>query len=108
MREIVTTNSRRTPPATAATTASRTAQTVEAVYDPLTEREIEVLSHLRLRRKPKEIAQLLCLSEATVRTHIRNAIRGLGVHGARAAVRAAHDLQLLDPPHRVEFSEPAE
>lgn len=62
----------------------------------LTQREIEVLRHLRLRRKPKEIAHLLCLSEATVRTHIRNAIRGLGVHGARAAVRAAFDMGLLD------------
>ncbi len=47
--------------------------------DRLTARQEEIMLLLDMGMKPKEIAHQFTLSEATVRTHIRNARRLLGI-----------------------------
>ena len=45
----------------------------------LTEREREVLGHLRVGKTSKEIAQLLAISPRTAEVHRRNLLRKLGI-----------------------------
>jgi NarL family two-component system response regulator LiaR len=45
----------------------------------LTEREVEILQHMALGRTNQEIADVLVLSERTVRTHITNILAKLGL-----------------------------
>jgi NarL family two-component system response regulator LiaR len=45
--------------------------------DPLTEREVEVLGLVAQGRSNREIASLLMISEATVRTHVSNILSKL-------------------------------
>jgi DNA-binding NarL/FixJ family response regulator len=52
----------------------------------LTAREWEVLEQLRRRATTKEIAQLLSISEVTVRRHIGTLVNKLGVGDRKAAV----------------------
>jgi len=52
----------------------------------LTSKELEILSLLATGSNTKEIAEGLCLSTATVRTHIRNLLRKLGVSSRLNAV----------------------
>lgn len=52
----------------------------------LTEREQEVFNLLILNKSTKEIAEVLNISEKTVRNHISNAIQKLGVKGRAQAV----------------------
>ena len=47
--------------------------------EPLTERETEVLRHVALGLSNQEIAEKLCLSPATVRTHVSNILAKLHV-----------------------------
>jgi len=56
---------------------------------PLTARETQVVRLLAGGQSPREIAAELRISLATVRTHIRNVLRKLGVHGATQAVTFA-------------------
>jgi len=56
---------------------------------PLTARETQILRLLAGGLNPRGIAAELRLSLATVRTHIRNVLRKLGVHGATQAVTCA-------------------
>ena len=51
--------------------------------DVLTPREADVLDQLQLGRSNGEIAQALCVSVETVRTHARSVFRKLGVHNRR-------------------------
>lgn len=51
--------------------------------DVLTPREADVLDQLQLGRSNGEIAQALCVSVETVRTHARAVFRKLGVHNRR-------------------------
>lgn len=44
----------------------------ELSEDPLTEREVDILQHIAKGRSNREIAEVLVLSEATVRTHVSN------------------------------------
>jgi len=55
----------------------------------LTPREQEILDCLTRGMKPDEIAQRLCLSPHTLRTHIRNILAKLDVHSILAAVALA-------------------
>jgi two-component system nitrate/nitrite response regulator NarL len=57
--------------------------------DLLSDREHDVLGGLVDGRSNKEIAQVLSVSGNTVRTHVRNIFRKLGVHSRLEAVRAA-------------------
>lgn len=52
----------------------------------LTKREFEVFSLLIKNNTTKEIANILCISEKTVRNHISNVIQKLGVQGRASAV----------------------
>ncbi|MGH3745857.1 MAG: LuxR C-terminal-related transcriptional regulator [Micromonosporaceae bacterium] len=63
--------------------------------EPLTAREAKVLRYLQSTLSNQEIAVELSLSIHTVKTHLRNIYRKLGVRGRRSAVRAARDQQLL-------------
>ena len=52
----------------------------------LTSREKEVFMLLIQNKTTKEIAEILMISEKTVRNHISNAMQKLGVKGRAAAV----------------------
>lgn len=52
----------------------------------LTDREQEVFNQLVLNKTTREIAEILNISEKTVRNHISNAIQKLGVKGRAGAV----------------------
>lgn len=52
----------------------------------LTKREKEVFDLLILNKSTKEIAELLNISEKTVRNHISNVMQKLGVKGRASAV----------------------
>ena len=52
----------------------------------LTNREEEVFSLLVKNKSTKEIAEILDISEKTVRNHISNAMQKLGVKGRAQAV----------------------
>jgi LuxR family maltose regulon positive regulatory protein len=67
----------------------------QALIDPLSERELDVLRLLGTELAGPAIARELTVSLNTVRTHTKNIYAKLGVTNRRAAVRRAADLQLL-------------
>lgn len=67
----------------------------QAFFDPLSQRELEVLQYLSTYFSTPEIADRLVVSANTVRTHIKNIYNKLGVHGRSAAVQRAKELGLL-------------
>lgn len=52
----------------------------------LTKREKEVFLLLVANKTTKEIADILCISEKTVRNHVSNVMQKLGVKGRAQAV----------------------
>jgi LuxR family maltose regulon positive regulatory protein len=68
--------------------------------EALTPKELEVLGHLAEMLTTEEIASAMYISVNTVRTHVRNILRKLGVSRRQAAVRAARELDLLRPDAR--------
>ena len=71
-----------------------------ALVQPLSDRELDVLRLLGTDLDGPDIARALSVSLSTVRTHTRNIYAKLGVTSRRAAVRQAHDLDLLPHPRR--------
>ena len=67
----------------------------QALIEPLSERELEVLRLLDSELDGPGIARELTVSLATVRTHTRNIYAKLGVNSRRAALRRAAELGLL-------------
>jgi LuxR family maltose regulon positive regulatory protein len=67
----------------------------EALIEPLSERELEILALLDGPLSTPEIAAHLVVSANTVRTHIKNIYGKLGVHGRSGAVRRAQELRLV-------------
>jgi LuxR family maltose regulon positive regulatory protein len=65
------------------------------LVEPLSGRETEVLQLLAARMSNLEIAEQLFISLNTVKTHIKNIIGKLGVHGRDQAVARARELGLL-------------
>ncbi len=65
------------------------------LFEPLSERELEVLRLLRSELSGPEIAQQLVVSLNTLRTHTKNIFHKLGVNNRRAAVRRAEELDLF-------------
>ncbi|MEU6135163.1 LuxR C-terminal-related transcriptional regulator [Nocardioides sp. NPDC047086] len=65
------------------------------VFEELTEKEQEVLGHLANLLTTEEIASVMYISVNTIRTHVRNILRKLGVTRRNAAVRRARELGLL-------------
>jgi LuxR family transcriptional regulator, maltose regulon positive regulatory protein len=72
----------------------------QALIEPLSERELEVLRLLAGDLDGPDIARELVVSLNTVRTHTKNIYTKLGVHDRRAAVRRAADLDLLSRTRR--------
>jgi LuxR family maltose regulon positive regulatory protein len=65
------------------------------LVDPLSARELDVLRLLGSDLGGPDIARQLFVSLNTVRTHTRNIYAKLGVTNRRAAVRLAHELDLM-------------
>ena len=71
---------------------------VELRVRTLTPREREILGLLTVGLTTRRIAQELCLSYQTVRSHIYNVSIKLGVHSQLEAVRFALDHQVVEAP----------
>jgi LuxR family maltose regulon positive regulatory protein len=67
----------------------------QAMVEPLSQRERQILTLLGERLSNKEIADKLHISTATVKRHAANIYQKLGVHGRRHAVAKANGLGLL-------------
>jgi LuxR family maltose regulon positive regulatory protein len=72
-----------------------TPPTLLAENEPLSERELQVLSLLRSRLTVPEIAQELCVAESTLRSHVKSIYGKLGVHRRADAVQRAEELGWL-------------
>ena len=69
---------------------SESASTSPDLFEPLSERELEVLRLLSTGLKNREIASILFVAESTVKTHVEHIIQKLGVSDrVQAAVWAA-------------------
>ncbi len=77
--------------------AAARATPVPADLALLTEREVEVLLLVARGSSNSEIAKALCISEATVKTHISHVLTKLGLRDRVQAVIAAYELGLLTP-----------
>ena len=65
--------------------------------EPLTAREVEVLTLILDNCRRKEIAEKLCLSENTVKTHTSHIFTKLGVAGRSELLEKANVMLLLTP-----------
>lgn len=78
--------------------ASRLVSAVRApasTQDPLSAREREVLALVAKGTSNREIARVLFISEATVKTHLTHLYAKLGVNDRAAAVAVAYDRGIL-------------
>jgi LuxR family maltose regulon positive regulatory protein len=75
--------------------AARRDSVTQPLFEPLTERELEVLGLLGTELSGPEIARELVVSLNTMRTHTKNIYSKLGVNSREAAVRRAEELDLL-------------
>jgi LuxR family maltose regulon positive regulatory protein len=65
------------------------------LVDPLTGREVEILRLIAVGMRNQQIADHLFISLATVKRHIANAYRKLGVGNRTEAVARANERDLL-------------
>jgi LuxR family maltose regulon positive regulatory protein len=72
---------------------------VPELTEQLTDKELEVLGLLAQLLTTEETAAAMFISVNTVRTHVRNILRKLGVRGRNQAIRRARDLGILPPTH---------
>jgi LuxR family maltose regulon positive regulatory protein len=70
-------------------------QVSEALIEPLSEQELEVLILIAAERSNREIANQLFLSVATVKWHLTNIYSKLGVRSRMPAIARARELNLL-------------
>ncbi len=84
--------------------ARRGAKAVAIEHAGLTRREREVLEHLAEGRTNREIAGLLFLSESTVKVHVRNVLKKIGVRTRTEA--AIYALTMRQPEAPEEPSAP--
>ncbi|MBJ8204947.1 response regulator transcription factor [Bacillus cereus] len=66
-----------------------------SLIETLTDREIQILQLMAYGKKNKEIANVSCISEGTVKTHVHNIIQKLGVEDRTQAVVLAIRIQLV-------------
>ncbi|MHA7965502.1 AAA family ATPase [Paenibacillus sp. CAU 1782] len=71
-------------------------QQTEALEEPLTERELEVLALLAAGLSNKEIAEHLVIATGTVKVHIKNLFAKLKVNRRTKAIAQAKELKLLN------------
>ncbi|MCB9420212.1 MAG: AAA family ATPase [Ardenticatenaceae bacterium] len=67
----------------------------QSVIDPLTNRELEILTLIAAGQKNKEIAEQLVISLNTVLYHIKNIYSKLGVNKRTLAITKAKELNLI-------------
>ncbi len=67
-----------------------------AIVDSLSEREIEILSHVAIGKSNREIATELYVAIGTVKAHINNVFRKLSARNRTEAVARARELRLID------------
>ena len=67
----------------------------ERLSEPLSERELEVLALVASGKSNVEIASSLFVSLSTVKTHINNLYRKLGVRSRTQAIARVRDLDLI-------------
>ncbi|NKB87289.1 MAG: response regulator [Acidobacteria bacterium] len=68
---------------------------------PLSPREVELLEHIVAGDTEAAIAERLCISPHTVRTHVKNIYRKLEVSSRAAAVRVAYERRLVGSNTRI-------
>lgn len=73
-------------------------QQAELLRSKLSAREIEILEQLARGRNNEAIAELFVLSPNTVRTHIQNIIKKMGVHSKLEATTLALQLGIITMP----------
>ena len=67
----------------------------EELVDPLTDRELEILSYLPSRFTNSEMAQRCYVSVNTIKTHMTHIYRKLEVANRNGAIRRAQEIGLL-------------
>jgi LuxR family maltose regulon positive regulatory protein len=67
----------------------------QSLIDPLTDRELEILTLIAAGQKNKEIAEQLVISLNTVLYHIKNIYSKLGVNKRTLAIIKAEELNLI-------------
>jgi len=67
----------------------------DELLDPLTNRELEVLTLLAQGLSNKEIASKVFLSSETIKKHIYNIYQKLDVHSRISAIERARELGIL-------------
>ena len=72
------------------------APAAQPLLEPLTARETDTLKLLGQRLYNKEIADQLCVSVETVKTHLKNIFQKLNVTNRREAIAKAEQLGLID------------
>ncbi len=87
-------------PAVASRLVSRVRTPAGGTGAPLSAREREVLALVAKGTPNREIARLLFISEATVKTHLTHLYAKLGVNDRAAAVAAGYDRGILGGPER--------
>ena len=75
--------------------ARREKPVAEALIEPFSERELDVLRLLATNLDAPEIAEKLIISANTVRTHIKNLYRKLNVHSRHEVLARARELKLV-------------
>ncbi len=65
------------------------------LVEPLSDRELDVLRFLAEHCTNQEIAQAMCVSVNTVKTHLKNVYGKLSVHSRKRAITRAKELGLL-------------
>ncbi|MGO4537718.1 helix-turn-helix transcriptional regulator [Paenibacillus sp. 2TAB19] len=73
-----------------------TSEQAEAIEEPLTERELEVLALLAAGLSNKEIAERLVIAAGTVKVHVKHIFAKLKVNRRTKAIMQAKELKLLD------------
>ncbi len=73
-------------------------QQAELLRERLSAREIQILEQLARGRSNEEISEIFVLSPNTVRTHIHNIIKKMGVHSKLQATTLALQLGIISVP----------
>jgi len=73
-------------------------QQAEMLREKLSAREIQILEQLARGRSNEEISEIFVLSPNTVRTHIHNVIKKMGVHSKLQATTLALQLGIITVP----------